>query len=132
MWAWIGTAFSAIKGLLSSNKTGDSNMGNFASYAIITLVIVIISLCANIYLNRQHINELQNEVKNGMVALEVQNTMIESNRVKNENLNKELKDYVARVKQDFANIKIDKSAQHKEAQNQCEAFINDLAEAYQK
>lgn len=104
---------------------------NISGYVIVALVVFIISLCTTIYFNRVHITELQGQVNESNSALEVQNAMIEQNRVKNDELNKELQTYIEKVKKDFANIKTPE-AFHKEAQNECEAFVSELAEAYQK
>lgn len=103
---------------------------NIANYVIVALVVFIISLCGTIYFNRLHITELQEQVNQSDSALKMQNTMIEQNRMKNEQLNNELQTYIEKVKKDFSKIKTP-DAYHKEAQNECEAFIGDLAEAYQ-
>lgn len=129
MWAYIKTAFSFITGLFSTSK-GDSSV-NILGYVAVALGTIIVVLITMIYTKNGTINELQSQVNNSNVALEYQNAMIESNRVKNEALNKELRTYIDKVKADFANIKTPE-ANHKEAQNSCEVFISDLAEAWQK
>lgn len=129
MWAYIKTAFSFITGLFSTSK-GDSSV-NVLGYIAVALGTIIVVLITMIYTKNGTINELQSQVNNSNVALEYQNAMIESNRVKNEALNKELRTYIDKVKADFANIKTPE-ANYKEAQNSCEVFISDLAEAWQK
>ena len=128
MWNYVKTAFSFIGGIFSKN--GDS-MGNISGYIITALMAFIIALCVMIWTSNVQIDELQSQVNNGSVALEYQNAMIENNRAENERLNKELQTYIERVRQDFAKIKTPE-AHHKEAKNECEAFISELAEAYQK
>jgi len=129
LWAYIKTAFSFIAGLFSTSK-GDSSV-NVLGYIAVALGTIIVVLITMIYTKNGTINELQSQVNQGNVALEYQNAMIESNRVKNEALNKELRTYIDKVKADFANIKTPE-ANYKEAQNSCEVFISDLAEAWQK
>lgn len=129
MWAYIKTAFSFITGLFSTSK-GDSSV-NVLGYIAVALGTIIVVLITMIYTKNGTISELQSQVNQGNVALEYQNAMIENNRVKNEALNKELRTYIDKVKADFANIKTPE-ANYKEAQNSCEVFISDLAEAWQK
>lgn len=129
-------AFNAIKGLLALSKSGDNatggnKMGNIGGYIAVGLGVFIVCLCFTIYMNRQQIKELQVQVKQGEVALEVQNTMIEANQAKNAELQKELVSAVEKARRDFSAI-IMPNAEHKEAQNECEVFIKDLAKAYQK
>lgn len=132
MWDYIKTAFSIVRNSITpTNNSQGNNMTNIGNYIIVAMGVFICMLCITIYTNRTQIKELQGQVNSGQVALEYQNAMIEANRTKNEKLNQELKDYVAKVKQDFANIKAP-DLNHKEPQNQCETFIYDLAEAYQK
>lgn len=95
------------------------------------LIAFIICLCLIIYTNRATINELQGQVNQSAVALEYQNAMIENNRAKTDALNKELKTYLDKVKADFASVK-PPVADYKEAKNECEVFLKDLAGAYQK
>jgi len=127
LWAYIKTAFSFITGLFSTSK-GDSSVNVLGYIAVALGTIIVITM---IYTKNGTISELQSQVNQGNVALEYQNAMIENNRVKNEALNKELRTYIDKVKADFANIKTPE-ANYKEAQNSCEVFISDLAEAWQK
>lgn len=106
-------------------------MNNIFGYVLAGLCAFIVCLCIIIYTNRATINELRGQVNSGQVALEYQNAMIESNRVKADALQKELKTYLERVRADFASVKTPE-ANHKEAKNECEAFLKDLAGAYQK
>ena len=104
---------------------------NVLGYIAVALGTIIVVLITMIYTKNGTISELQSQVNQGNVALEYQNAMIENNRVKNEALNKELRTYIDKVKADFANIKTPE-ANYKKAQNSCEVFISDLAEAWQK
>lgn len=106
-------------------------MNNLTGYVAVGLGVFIICLCFTIYMNRQQIAELQEQVKQGEVALEVQNTMIEANQAKNAELQQELAQTIEKAKKDFSAILVPK-AEHKEAQNECESFVKSLAEAYQK
>lgn len=125
MWAYIKTAFSFICGLF---KGSGVNILGYIAVAFATIIVVLLTM---IYTNKEQIKELQSQVNQGNVALEYQNQMIEQNRTKNEQLNKELQTYIDKIKKDFSQVKAPE-AHHKEAQNTCEAFISDLAEAYQK
>ncbi len=127
MWSYITLAYNAIKGLFSK---GDSKV-NINGYIMTGLGVFIVCLCFTIYMNRQQINDLQDQVKQGEIALEVQNTMIEANQAKNAELQDELAKTIEKAKKDFSAILVPK-ADHKEAQNECEAFVKSLAEAYQK
>lgn len=131
MWNYIKTAFSFVTSLFSSDSKGDNSVNNLFGYVLAGLCTFIVCLCIIIYTNRATINELQGQVNSGQVALEYQNAMIESNRAKTDALNKELKSYLDKVKADFASVKTPE-ANHKEAKNECEVFLKDLAGAYQK
>lgn len=131
MWAYIKTAFSFVTSLFSSDSKGDSSVNNIFGYVLAGLCAFIVCLCIIIATNRATINELQGQVNSGQVALEYQNAMIESNRVKSDALQKELKTYIERVRADFASVKTPE-INHKEAKNECEVFLKDLAGAYQK
>lgn len=131
MWNYIKIAFSFVTSLFSSGSKGNSSVNNIFGYVVAGLCAFIVCLCIIIATNRATINELQGQVNSGQVALEYQNAMIESNRVKSDALQKELKTYLERVRADFANVKTPE-INRKESQNECEVFLKDLAGAYQK
>lgn len=131
MWNYIKIAFSFVTSLFSSGSKGNSSVNNIFGYVLAGLCAFIVCLCIIIATNRATINELQGQVNSGQVALEYQNAMIESNRVKSDALQKELKTYIERVRADFANVKVP-VANHKEPKNECEYFLKEVAEAYQK
>lgn len=131
MWNYIKIAFSFVTSLFSSDSKGDSSVNNIFGYVLAGLCAFIVCLCIIIATNRATINELQGQVNSGQVALEYQNAMIESNRVKADALQKELKNYLERVRADFASVKTPE-INRKESQNECEVFLKDLAGAYQK
>ena len=130
MWDYIKTAFSFVSGIFKSNPKGDG-VNNIFGYVLAGLIAFIICLCIIISTNRATIHELQGQVNSGQIALEYQNAMISTNRARTDALNKELQSYIEKVKTDFGNVKTP-IVNRKEPKNECEIFLKDLAEAYQK
>lgn len=132
MWDYIKTAFSIVRNSITpTNNSQGNNMTNIGNYIIVAMGVFIVVLCATIFIIKQKNDDLQEQVNRGHIALEYQNNVIENNRAKNEALNKELQDYINKVKKDFSAIKIPE-ATHKQAENHCELFIQNLAKAYQQ
>lgn len=131
MWDYIKSAFSIFRNTATPTNQQGIKMANLTGYIIVALGVFIVILITTIFILDNKNADLQEQVNRGHIALEFQNNIIESNRAKNEKLNKDLQNYLEKVKRDFSNIAIPQ-AQHKEATNQCEAFIKELAKAYQQ
>lgn len=131
MWDYIKSAFSILRNSFTPNNSQGNNMSNIGNYIIVALGAFIVVLCITIFVLRSKNNDLQDQVNRGHIALEFQNSIIEQNRAKNEQLNKDLKDYLAKIKRDFSALAVPQ-ATHKQAENQCEAFIKELARVYQQ
>lgn len=134
MWNYITTVFSLVTKLCSNTSQtnkGNSQMTNITNYIIVGLGVFLVSLLVVIYLNKNEIEALQEQVKNGAIAFEYQNAIIEQNRLKNAELSKELQEHLEAVKKNFSQVNTP-NLTHREPKNECEIFIKDLARAYQR